>query len=540
MEIKVKLKEVFSAFMLAFSKAYDDPKKIFLSRTNEQIFGYNAYSTNAYSLSVIIKKEGRFNISGKKLYEVKSNYNQALNEKRKDMLISKKYWDALLNYIDLDSGEKALLRYCSENKVPTSIFELKPIFIKGDKKIKRLKKEHINEIVKYHSNLDYIAAQSPFHYWFNEYQTSTDDHPVIMRLVLTIEKEKDGDIFLVKLKNTGAPFTNFIGSIIFSTEHIFICDLKGKQKKHTIYVSCQPNGDSEIMTAMGIKHNSDGKMFAYSALIEPTSAKNASAKIFSKEKEGFLKINKSIRKYFKSKSFNFIRTTRRFEHLSLYNWVIQKEIERDEYIEYDLFVSATILSLNRKIELYKSLESDLIEVINKYSDSKDKKLKKEVTKILDNHILGKPFNGSISFDLKKFQAAVSNLVKNLEEKLNLKVHNSRHNVNISSSQYLDPASVLERDFKKLQKSRAYMLICPYPNISSSVWILLGLALAMGKNVFLIVEDIRKDVPFIVQGGNPIKKTFVHYVKNFEDIENAYKWIETNEFDSKYMKDIFFS
>ncbi len=161
---------------------------------------------------------------------------------------------------------------------------------------------------------------------------------------------------------------------------------------------------------------------------------------------------------------------------------------------YDIYLASPKLTLGRKINLdYEKFRRVLLNLLGKY-----------FTKIVENAVI-RHFFGFLPENLSKEYESFEDYLNKLRVALKeagFEVYDSRQAKSEEDIYDLgSPTDQLALDMYAIKRSKAYLLISPYPRLFSSAWTEAGMALAWGKPCLFICKDRRRDLPFILRDKN---------------------------------------
>lgn len=389
------------------------------------------------------------------------------------------------------------------------------------------------------SSIDQLV-DVPFWFYYYEYKNSSDKQTVLMKQVFSIHKSKEG-VYEALLINR-SPYPTYTGTVEFVTETMIACFLKGGGKNQVIYCSIPEefsDKQADFHTGIYLKHNRDGKIFSGKIVlqaIKDTKPPHYPLDINYAVEDEIKEVHPLIRDFFRQKDTNFLNPPRRFKEDSLKRFMKKELLKK----EFDLFVAYPYMTLHRKINKDESIKELIFKELRKFeledgkklkTNSKYEELENKLEAILEEKFFKKFESASIlQSKANKFKAKVKELIKNLEtidgleENTKLSIFDSRKDISPSKPDQT-PERTIKRDWENLKRSKALLLICPYPDMFSSCWVELGWAMAWNIPIFIVSIDRRKDLPFILHSKSNLFNIYYYYnLSSIDDIPNVYKWI----------------
>lgn len=198
-------------------------------------------------------------------------------------------------------------------------------------------------------------------------------------------------------------------------------------------------------------------------------------------------------------------------------------------IKYDIFLSSTKTSLQTKLIRHQFFNEELLQLVESYTNILQsghlEKFKKELKEKTQLRFFGRTLidEGNES---SLFNEAIEHFRKNLQEKLKLKIAFPRPNRILKKLEITGhPPTEFEEDYSDIISSKGYLIVSPYPQLFTSAWIGLSIAISFGKPILMITNDPKSDVPYIIS-NEMSHRDFIHkQVNSIKEIPKMYEFVQ---------------
>lgn len=523
---------------LIVSKCYPDAsvRERMEKKSEAEFYGFEPRITD-HGISSIMGKQLGQAINGRALYNLKLQYNKQSST----IEISASLLEDCLEFIGCSSLKD--VDEIAENLCKNRV-NFPPLTIRKSKFPTGIPQVTVKFSNESKHNIDELS-KTRWGFYCYDYQSASTKEIRIKRLILSFKKEQE-DLYSVLLNETGPPHPDFFGKVTKVDPELLVAELQANGELMYLMLSVEGKGNQDLYIGMYFKHDGIKKLFSGPVIIQKLKEEGnlITPMIIDLDSGEGLGLPDGIRAFFADKRYNYLKTPKKFSDREIINWIGAKRTGRSENKDYDLFVSATIISSKEKKERYikasQKIEESIVAFLSEHftdkpDDSSLRKLFDDIHSIrTTSDDLQVPDSGPLSDPYllnDEVLSIIENLGNEIEELEKEKIYYSYRERPINQYHNQDSKVALERDLKRLKHSKAYLLFCPYNYTFSSCWVILGWAIMLGMPIFIVYRN-EKNLPFLLWEASSLPQVHMIKIRN-NNLASVIDYFKNNDYGKRY-------